>query len=274
MQFAASMWIRDGVLVNRMHINPTAFAVCYQLFAPSEETPQLEQLINFGFEKSGISCREKMELFNEERGGTLERIDEAVEAYNQIATAAAATCDYFDGAPNLLRDLHQSGVKNFITSAVEQPVLDRWLTTSQGRLTGKFLERVLGSRDGFRKGRDHFEHVSQIAGGEPIIYVADAPSEIREASKYADEFNIVPVGFGYVIESSNIFQAAYTIELVATDFAEDNGLEFGTPLSIFAELLKLPEAESIAQELKAAGAKHVVTGSETEIIQNLRDLVF
>lgn len=267
------MWIRDGVLVNRMHINPTAFAVCYQLFAPSGEKPQLEQLINFGFEKSGISCREKIELFNEERGGTLARIDEAVDAYNHIATAAAATCDYFDGAPNLLRDLHQKGVKNFITSAVEQPVLDRWLTTSQGRLTAKFLERVLGSREGFRKGRDHFQFVSESAGGEPVIYVADAPAEMRDASKNADEFNIIPIGFGYVIEPRNILQAAYVIELAAEEFAADNDLEFTTPLSVYAEVLELPTEETIVSELKAAGAKHVVTGSETEIIQNLRELL-
>lgn len=278
MQFTASMWIRDGVLVNRMHINSTAFAVAYKLFAPSptKETPRLmlEQLINFGFEKSGISCREKMELFNKEHGGPLERIDEAVEAYNYIATAAAATCHYFPGAPKLLKALSERGVRNFITSAVEQPVLDVWLASNQGKVVEPYLEQALGSKESFRKGRDHFAYVSEMVQGQPIIYVADAPAEIRAANEYATEFNIIPVGFGYVIEASNVLQAASAIELVAKDIAAENNLEFLVPLNVIAHALNLPSAGAVVEELRDAGAKHVVRGSESEIIHNLWKLCF
>jgi hypothetical protein len=61
---AAVMWIRDGVLINRMPINAVAFAYAYFLSAPAAEQESLNvtSLVNFAFAQSGISCLEKMTL--------------------------------------------------------------------------------------------------------------------------------------------------------------------------------------------------------------------
>ncbi len=64
----AILWIRDGVLVDRMHINPVAFAFAVWVFSNPKKrlNTTLEGLINFGFEKSGFACADKMQMYNSE----------------------------------------------------------------------------------------------------------------------------------------------------------------------------------------------------------------
>ena len=131
----AAVWIRDGVLINRMHINAAAFAFATWKYSRSElrEKTSLEELINFAFEKSGISCADKMRWYERERENIGIDVDVAVSYYNTIASEAANRAGYFPGALDLLRDLQNVGVHNFITSAVDQDVLDNWLKTEQGQ---------------------------------------------------------------------------------------------------------------------------------------------
>ncbi len=127
------MWIRDGVLVNRMHLNPVAFAFAFWLFTPPEKRSRItiERLINFGFTKSGFSCADKMFLFNQEHDNALSNVDAAAAFYNELATVAAESCSYFDGAVDLLAELQKVGAYSYITSAVEQEVLDKWAQSPQ-----------------------------------------------------------------------------------------------------------------------------------------------
>lgn len=60
--------------------------------------------------------------------------DAAVKLYNALATEAACSASYFDGAIDALAWLKTCSASNFVTSAVEQEVLDAWATSSQGRL--------------------------------------------------------------------------------------------------------------------------------------------
>lgn len=64
----AIFWIRDGVLVDRMHVNPVAFAAAVLLHAgETRRAVSLSELINFGFSASGISCADKIKLFNQKK---------------------------------------------------------------------------------------------------------------------------------------------------------------------------------------------------------------
>jgi hypothetical protein len=262
----AYMWIRDGVLINRMHVNPVAFAVAYYLYLPKFEKHaiDIETLINFGFEKSGYSCLEKMKLFNEEHGASLVALDAAVACYNALAGAAGEECNYFDFAPELLGKLQSDGCKNYITSALEQSILDEWIKSQQGLVIKDSIDELLGKRDGFSKGVDHFSLVSKQINGGRIFYIADAVSEIATGAKYASEFNITTVGFAYHINVDAVEQAYSLIE----SLLELLGVEKELP-ALRKEQLRLPEPLEIVDNLKNAGASAVVTGSAESIMANL-----
>lgn len=161
----AVMWIRDGVLINRMPINAVAFAYAYFLSAPIAEQDSLNvnSLVNFAFAQSGISCLEKMTSWRSRqcrRPFTSCRCREALQC---LATEAACSASYFDGAIETLSWLKTCRASNFITSAVEQEVLDAWRTALK---VDKFsrsgpISEILGRRPNFCKGRDHFKYVSE-----------------------------------------------------------------------------------------------------------------
>lgn len=262
----AYMWIRDGVLINRMHVNPVAFAESYYLYLPKldRNAVEIETLINFGFEKSGYSCLEKMTLFNEENGAKLVALDEAVACYNALARAAGERCDYFNFAPELLDKLHNDGCKNYITSALEQSILDEWIKSQQGLVIQNSMDELLGKRDGFSKGVDHFSHVSKQINGGRIIYIADAVSEIATATKFASEFNITTVGFAYHINVDAVEQAYNLIETLLPSLSASSELP-----ALCKSKIKLSDRLEVVENLKNAGANAVVTGSAESIMANL-----
>src|SRR3989338_2201378 len=96
----AIVWIKDGVLVDRMPENAVAFA-----FASLQHIPPhlrgdicIEDLINWGFEKSGVSAAEKMRLFNMERQDVIRDIDNAAAYYTALAVEVEGSLRYFDGS--------------------------------------------------------------------------------------------------------------------------------------------------------------------------------
>lgn len=270
----AVLWIRDGVLVDRMHINPVAFAFTVWMFSSPEKRANttLAELITFGFEKSGKSCADKIRLYNEERHALVEEVDAAATYYNYLATDAARSETFFTGATELLRDLAAQGVANFITSAVEQEVLNTWSTGQQGTQIAPYLIEILGSRKGFSKGKDHFEYVLQSLNVDKIFYVADAPAEIEAAREYADQFSIVPVGFANVITLDRVFDA---VSLVSRTSAASAGPTVPFPMAlseiqIEETAISLPDGPAVIHALKRAGADAVVSGEPEQIMQNLR----
>ncbi len=271
----AVLWIRDGVLVDRMHINPVAFAFTVWMFSAPQKRANttLAELITFGFEKSGLSCADKIRLYNEQCYELVEDIAAAATYYNFLATEAARTESFFTGAPELLRDLETNGVANFITSAVEQEVLDAWLKGQQGSQIAASLIEILGARKGFSKGRDHFEYVFRSLGVDKIFYIADAAAEIYTARQYADEYGIVPVGFANVITLDRVFDA---VSLVSRASASSAGpsVPFPMPLSeiqVEEAAVSVPEGPEIVNALRAAGADTVITGDPELMMQNLRN---
>ncbi|MBX9669764.1 MAG: hypothetical protein K2X93_19225 [Candidatus Obscuribacterales bacterium] len=269
----AVFWIRDGVLVDRMHINPVAFAFSTFAFAPIEKRKNslLEELINFGFEKSGYSCADKIRLYNVERAHLVDNIDNAAAFYNAVATEAALSTDYFPGVEELVSDLTEAGCHNFITSAVEQEVLNAWSRSEQGQRIARSLKEILGQRDGFTKGRDHFAYVSEKHGAERIFYVADAVLEIQTGNGHSSEFNITPVGFGNVITVERVMEAV-CIASNAASACDASKVPYPISFpSVDEKKIQLPDSETISSSLTAAGAHTVVSGTKDSIMEDLRN---
>lgn len=269
MSQTAVIWIRDGVLVDRMHINPVAFAFAtwYQTDTDNRQQTSLEALINFGFASSGLSCADKMRLFNEQCHPVLDDIEGAASLYNQLATEAAVSAQYFVGAVDLVRALSQSGCKNFISSAVEQSVLDSWSRSEQGQTIAPYLTEILGRRDNLCKGKEHFDYVSKVHRCSTIYYVADAISEIATASQFTSTFNITALGFAHVITAKRVMQAVELVSQAAKKYGYD---ALPDHICVDPSKLILSSQSEISQALSQAGASSVIEGSCEDIMLNLR----
>lgn len=268
---SAIMWIRDGVLVNRMHLNPVAFAFAFWLFTPPEKRARLtiERLINFGFTKSGFSCADKMFLFNQEHDNALTNVDAAAGFYNELATIAAESCSYFEGAVDLLADLQKVGAYSYITSAVEQEVLDKWAQSPQGKMISPKLMEILGRRPNFFKGTDHFEYVSDTVKPDCIYYVADAVSELLTVLANKERFKIISIGFSYCIDKPQVMEAVALVKKTLAGFPQ-NEIPYPDEIEVDESRLQVPEEYQLADSLRGAGADYVAGGDSHEIFANLR----
>jgi len=279
----AVTWIRDGVLVDRMHINPVAFAVAYWRYLPPAERSGLgiEQLINFGFAVSGLSCAEKIQLFSRECGYEPESLPmdplAATAFYNELATRMARNCSYFEGTLPLLKSLHEKGILNFITSAVEQPVLDIWAEVGAGQEIRPYLTEILGKRSDFVKGRDHFMYIDQRIEGGSNFFIADAPSEIAMARELGREIKIVPIGFAHAIAKERVLEALVMAKELCDEHHDDwlvmppydlNGLT-----DVSDNLIYLPDPGQLVDALMEAGAELVVVGETNTIMSGVGPLL-
>jgi phosphoglycolate phosphatase-like HAD superfamily hydrolase len=270
----ATMWIKDGVLINRMPVNAVAFAVAYLSFVPPGKNDDIsvEELINFGFKASGISCAEKMQLFNSQVRPAVADVQSAAGFYNDLASAAARSSKYFTGAVDLLADLQAARGKNFITSAVEQDVLDLWRMTPQGQQVSRYMTEMLGARPRFLKGRDHFKHVFEAVNGAPIYYIADAVSELKTASAHAIHYNIVPIGFGFEISAAQVKNAGTLVQQALLEVKTETPRQI-IDVAIDTDKLVLPAKQELLAGLKAAGACFIVSGSHESIYKQLRQVL-
>jgi phosphoglycolate phosphatase-like HAD superfamily hydrolase len=278
MQSTAVFWIRDGVLVDRMHVNPVAFAVAALAYADPGivEQTNITALVNFAFETSGISFAAKMNRFNHEHMPLVNDVAGAAAYYNNLAGEAAVHCHYFNGACALVRHLKEAGVYNFITSAVEQPVLDVWAHSRQGKKLAPHLTKVLGKRPNFEKGEQHFNHAREKYGVEKIYYVADAVAEIENGAKFSNQLNITTVGFAHVITAEKVRLAWKLVMDAQAKLGASTGPQGLKPvlvdekqLALTEHLLSLPDEGALTAMLKMANASSVVGGNADEIIGNL-----
>ncbi len=270
----AVVWIRDGVLIDRMPVNAAAFGCASWLFASSRNLKPrlLEDLINFAFEKSGFSCAAKMMMYNAQRENIIGDVEAAAALYNVLASGAGNLAQYFNGSIELLRDLKDGGVQNFVSSAVEQSVLDEWLRGPQGSKIADSLKEIMGKRERFAKGKDHFKHVSEL-GCQRIYYVADALSEVRIASAHSHQFNISPIGFANDIATPRVIDA---VEMIKNELSKlKNGAmpQFADDflqLEVDSSQLVCPDPVLNRQSLLAEGAFEVIEGDRENLMPNLR----
>jgi hypothetical protein len=153
-----------------------------------------------------------------------------------------------------------------------QSVLDAWAGSSEGALITPCLTEILGKRSNFLKGPAHFEYAANYNHGAPIYHVADAVSEISTAREYSVQYNIVPVGFGYVIEKQQVMDAVKLIQAALSAWAGNKmpHPEFDGDININHELLFLPDRQQVEESLRSAGARFVASGGASEIMINLR----
>ncbi|MDR3612672.1 MAG: hypothetical protein P4L53_03845 [Candidatus Obscuribacterales bacterium] len=272
MEKTAIFWIRDGVLVDRMHLNPVAFAVAALEHADAKQATRTDftELVNFAFATSGISCTDKMQKFNSERFLLISYVPAAAEYYSKLATDAAVHCHYFDNVCTLLQRLKHAGALNFITSAVEQSVLDSWAQSAQGSLLAPQLTEILGQRKNFNKGKDHYVYVRERYGIDRIIYVADAMAEIANGAQFSKQFNIVPVGFAHVITPAKV-RLGYDLVMKARSELSPPSNASRNQFNLVESELALPDAKSLSHTLKSAQAADIVNGSSEQIMSNLAD---
>ncbi len=265
-------------MIERMHINAVSFAYAALLSMKPEakDKTNLCALIDYAFAKSGLSCAEKIALYNSQCQNTVSDPESAVRLYNVIATESAKAARYFEGTIKLLEDLKSGGSANFITSALEQELLDSWISTSQGQQIANSLGAVLGKRGDFTKGQAHFQHVSQL-GYNKIYYVADAVFEISTGAKLSHEFNIAPIGFGNEISSDTIFEAVQIVsaatlrcknELNLSDVGENMLYRLTTDLESLKS--KLIDPKTDPKLLAEAGAQVVIKGEKSTLMRHLR----
>jgi hypothetical protein len=266
------LWIRDGVLVDRMPVNAVAFAVACLTHADGgqSQTTDLTDLINYAFETSGISCADKIRKFNSERFPLVSDVVDACDYYNRLATHAASRCEYFDGACSLVKNLHECGVLNFITSAVEQDVLNAWARSEHAKPIAPYLTEILGRRsDSFTKGRDHFAYMRDRYNVSRIYYVADAIAEISTGAQYSSEVGIVPIGFAHLITPEKISKACDLVLDAHARLSPAKAQQATPPMTLDAPQLTLPTAEELTQSLQRANATHVVTGPTPVLMKEL-----
>jgi phosphoglycolate phosphatase-like HAD superfamily hydrolase len=282
-QKIATMWIRDGVLVERMHVNAVAFAFAVLAFsgpaagqaasrragvAPANLS--LEQLINFAFAHSGASCTAKMQALNFEVEHAVDDVAAAARYYDELATAAARSCRPFAHAASLLAALETAGVPTFITSAVDQQIMDAWARSSAGQPLCAHVTEVLAQRPGFNKGRDHFSHVRSRYGVERIILIADAVAEVEMGQRYGQDYGVVPIGFANVIDAVKVSEG---VQLVSQAQRLIGGraaaAALAPPRALDHTQLLLPGAETLSALLKSAGAAYVVSGPAPSLMRTL-----
>lgn len=271
MKRTAVFWIRDGVLVDRMSVNAVAFAVATLAHAnqSASSNTSLTELVNFAFATSGISAADKMSKLNSTQP-TVDDVAAAAAYYNKLAGESATQCRYFPGACGLLKQLRELGALNFITSAVEQPVLDAWAESQQGKLSSAHLTEILGARDeGFKKGRAHFAYVFEHYGVERIFYVADATAEISTGAQCQQDFNISPIGFAHVITAEKVRQAHQLVIDAHSRLAESSLRGPGQNLVLDETGLSLPGSDGLHEALQNAGASYVVSGDASQIMSRL-----
>ncbi|MBY0549763.1 MAG: hypothetical protein K2W95_20990 [Candidatus Obscuribacterales bacterium] len=279
----AVLWIRDGVLVHRMHLNAVAFAatVWYAGRMLQRDEIQFEDLINFAFEKSGISCADKLKLWNEERSGKVSDVEDATALYNLLAIRAGEQCNFFPGASQLLADICKAGHSNFITSAVEQEVLDAWIASRQGMEVRGYLTEILGRRPNFNKGRDHFDFVCRKLGHQRLFMIADAAAEIRASHENATDFNIATIGFANEITEADVLDAFELVQSTLSTLNSEPEDRFPKrtqekdwlaqlPTELCAQRILLPERRELEDSLHRAGADKVVGGTRNSIMSTLR----
>lgn len=246
----AITWIRDGALIDRMPENAVAFgAIVHQrLNARGRHNFSIEDGIKWAFEHSGVSAAEKMSRLNESRLGRIEDVEGAAQDYATLAEALGPKVDYFEGAQALVVELAQKGFRQYITSAINQEILDEWAKTPQGKKIADHVE-MLGDGPKGKKGEGHFNWIRKQGAG-CIYAVADAVAEVQAARAHAD----VAVGFAHIITPERVGEAFLKIQRKRIKISR----------------LKLPTEGELVEMLKQAGATHVVSGTRQEIMGKLR----
>lgn len=272
----AVAWIRDGVLVDRMAENAIIFALsCHSQLSgrfKGSLSMNLERLVQWFFDNSGVSVRRKLEKLNKlnKKEPVVSGVEEAIESYHTLSRILDSELYTFEGAIELLRDLAQSGIRSYISSAIGQDELDEWARTNAGRQISPY-STLLGDKGNCKKGKGHFKHM-HFQGTHTVYYVADAIKEVHMAARIKGKRNIPTiniVGFGNVITPERV-DLAWTRVCEYIRRGRYVPLISATRKAFDTNYLTLPTAHLLADKLVNVGASVIITGTQETIMPNLR----
>ena len=89
----------------------------------------------------------------------------------------------FNEVPQVLSELKKNGYELCISSGGAEPVLKR---DAKAKGLDHFFTFILGSRDGFRKGKEHFDFISKKFNVEPkeMVFIGDGPYDMKVGKEY------------------------------------------------------------------------------------------
>lgn len=162
----------DGTIVDSMNAFADIAAEVMPKRLPIDAAAAREKY----FETSGLPFFQQLEAIFP--GDPANR--ETAEEYERLKLEGYFDEPLFDGVHDTLAALRKSGVKAIVSSNNFQHLVDRFV-----EMKGMRFDMVLGFRDGFAKGADHFRHIERELGipRERITFVGDS---LKDGERAAD----------------------------------------------------------------------------------------
>jgi len=133
------------------------------------------------FETSGLPFFEQLELLHPKD----KRNAKAADEYETTKKGNYLNHKPFDDVREAIKSLANKEIKTVVSSNNFQNLVDDLV-----KKIGVKFDMVLGWRENFAKGRDHFEHVRKKFGCEPdeMVFVGDSLKDADRANDYGINF--------------------------------------------------------------------------------------
>jgi phosphoglycolate phosphatase len=167
----------DGTLVDSME----AFAdIAGKVITQHYEVP-FERARTLYLQTSGVPFFEQLEILFP---GDLHN-PKSAQTFEILKTKRYFDYPLFEGVLEIFERLKRRGIKTAISSNNFQDLISRFV--NRRRIPSDF---VLGYRQGFSKGRDHFDHLKQLLSLEnhQMLFVGDSLKDAEMAEHNAIEF--------------------------------------------------------------------------------------
>lgn len=168
----------DGTLVNTMGGFADVAAQVLHRFFGTDTTLARRQYI----ETSGIPFRQQVEVLHP--GDP--RNDEAAREFEQAKRAGFFAETFPEDAVEAVRALKSAGYKVVVSSNNYQELVDEFCA----RRDGITFDLVLGARENFFKGADHFREIERrfSVGPQEMVFVGDSLKDGERAMAYGVPF--------------------------------------------------------------------------------------
>lgn len=182
----AALFDFDGTLIDTMDEYATiAGDILHRTYGMARE-----QGSRLYLETSGIPFFQQIELIAP--GGA--RNSAAVEEFEQRKLEGFFSAPYLPDVPPALAALHERGIKVVLSSNNYQDLVDRFVADRADVV----FDLVLGCRENFFKGRDHFNEVSRRYGIDQkgMLFVGDSFKDAERAIEGGVLFVAITRTFG------------------------------------------------------------------------------
>ncbi len=167
----------DGTLIDSM----SGFADIASEIIDREYSVGLAEARHMYFSTSGLPFFQQLEaLFPAD-----ERNPAMADEYEQRKLNGFFAQGFFEDVPETLKKLRASGIKVAVSSNNFQHNIDKFVAAKDVE-----FDFVLGFRDGFAKGRDHFEHIIAVEklDYKDFVFVGDSIKDGEKAQAFGVDF--------------------------------------------------------------------------------------